>query len=164
MIEEGKRKRKVRSDKKVDVKPTMSVTLKKQLNDFARICDEPVKDVAEQLCVKGATSEFIIENIRQWFRKDYHRPHTITRGFIERPRLKITYQGETDKVTIKFVQKDYDLLSDLARALDINPTATSSVLIKMTLSNRNFMHEYIQLYLNHLDQQKISEIKRLLDL
>lgn len=146
---EGERTRKVRSDKKVDVKPTMSITLKKQLYDFADLCQEHVKDVAEQLCVKGATSEFIIENIRQWFRRDYHREHTITRGFIERPRLKITYQGETDKVTIKFVQKDYDLLSDLARALDINPTATSSVLIKMTLSNRNFMNEYIQLHLRH---------------
>lgn len=164
MREAGERKRKVRSDKKVDVKPTMSVILKKQLTDFAKLSDEHVKDLAEHLCITGATSEIIIGSIRQWFRRDYIRPHTITRGFIERPRLKITYQGETDKVTIKFVQKDYDLLSDLARALDINPTATSSVLIKMTLSNRDFMNEYIQLYLGHLDRKKIEVIKKLLKL
>lgn len=158
----GEKERKVRSDKKVDVKPTMSLALKSQLYEFAYLCNEPVKDAAQRLCEKGATSEFIIDNIRHWFRRDYHRPFTITKGYLERPRLKITFQGETGKVTIKFPQESYDLLSKLAFALDLTPTSTATLLIKITLNNHSFMEEYVHLYLRHLEPRRIQEIKRFL--
>ncbi|MCK1999405.1 hypothetical protein MPH47_19610 [Psychrobacillus psychrodurans] len=164
MRREGASERKVRSDKKVDVKPTMSLELKELLYHFAYLSNEPVKDVAERLCSLGAMSEEVIMSIRHWFRRDYHRPNTITVGYLERPRLKIIMKGETGKVTIKFPKNDYDILCKLAHALDLTPTSTATLLIKMTLTNREFMEMYIQRYLRNLDNKKILEVNRLLKL
>lgn len=164
MRREGETERKVRSDKKVDVKPTMSLELKELLYHFAYLSNEPVKDVAERLCSLGAMSEEVIMSIRHWFRRDYHRPNTITVGYLERPRLKIIMKGETGKVTIKFPQNDYDILCKLAHALDLTPTSTATLLIKMTLTNREFMEMYVQRYLRNLDNKKILEVNRLLKL
>ncbi|MEK3993741.1 hypothetical protein MKY29_03215 [Psychrobacillus sp. FSL K6-2365] len=164
MRREGETERKVRSDKKVDVKPTMSLELKELLYHFAYLSNEPVKDVAGRLCSLGAMSEEVIMSIRHWFRRDYHRPNTITVGYLERPRLKIIMKGETGKVTIKFPQNDYDILCKLAHALDLTPTSTATLLIKMTLTNREFMEMYVQRYLRNLNNKKILEVNRLLKL
>jgi len=154
--------RKVRSDKKVDVKPTMSVTLKNQLYTFCHLSEEPVKDVAERLCQKGAASPLIIEEIQKWFRRDYFLPPTIHRGYLERPRLRLILKGETSKVTIKFPQPTYDVLCTLAYALDLPPTTTATVLIKRTLFNQAFMHQYVQSDLKHLDGAAKNKINRFL--
>ncbi len=164
MRREGATERKPRSDKKVDVKPTMSLELKELLYHFAYLSNEPVKDAAERLCTVGAMSEDVILSIRHWFRRDYHRPNTITVGYLERPRLKIIMKGETGKVTIKFPQTDYDIICRLAHALDITPTSTCTLLIKMTLTNRDFMESYVESYLKNLDKKKLLEIHRLLKL
>lgn len=164
MKREGTTERKPRSDKKVDVKPTMSLELKELLYHFAYLSNEPVKDAAERLCTLGAMSEVVITSIRRWFRRDYHRPNTITVGYLERPRLKIIMKGETGKVTIKFPQTDYDIICRLAHALDITPTSTCTLLIKMTLTNRDFMGSYVERYLKDLDKNKLLDIHRLLKL
>ncbi|MGY3186428.1 hypothetical protein [Lysinibacillus sp. TE18511] len=157
-------RRLTRSDKKVDVKPTISESLKITLYRFAEICDEHVKDVAERLCNTGAVSEIVVEDIRKWFRRDYRWNNTITMGYPERPKLRITTESNTGKVTIKFKRRDYDQLSVLAFALDITPTTTAAVLIRITLGNKKFMQWYLSKYLLHLDQMKIREIYRLLKL
>lgn len=161
---EGNTERKVRSDKKVDVKPTMSLELKEMLYHFAYLSNEPVKDVAERLCTLGTMSEEIISSIKHWFRRDYYRPNTITVGYLERPRLKIIMKGETGKVTIKFPQSDYDILCKLAHALDLTPTSTCTLLIKMTLTNRDFMESYVERYLKGVDKKRLLEINRILKL
>ncbi|MBD8521778.1 hypothetical protein IAI09_13125 [Lysinibacillus fusiformis] len=153
-----------RSDKKVDVKPTISESLKTTLYKFADICDEPVKDVAERLCNTGAVSEFVVEEIRKWFRRDYRWKDTITMGYPERPKLRITVQPNKGKVTIKFKQRDFDQLSVLAFALDITPTTTAAVLIRVTLGNKKFMQWYLSNFLRHLDEMEIRKIYRLLKL
>lgn len=164
MRREGATERKPRSDKKVDVKPTMSLELKELLYHFAYLSNEPVKDAAERLCTLGAISEEVITSIRHWFRRDYHRPNTITVGYLERPRLKIVMKGETGKVTIKFPQTDYDIVCRLAHALDITPTSTCTLLIKMTLTNREFMESYVEKYLKDLDKKRLIELNRILKL
>ncbi|MGE8037815.1 hypothetical protein [Lysinibacillus sp. NPDC093692] len=153
-----------RSDKKVDVKPTISESLKTTLYKFAEICGEYVKDVAERLCNTGAVSEIIINEIRRWFRRDYRWNNTITMGYPERPKLRITVQPNRGKVTIKFKQRDFDQLSVLAFALDITPTTTAAVLIRMTLGNRRFMQWYLSKFMLHLGEIKIRQIYRLLKL
>jgi len=157
-MKNGGGNRKQRSDKKIDVKPTMSIDLKNQLYSFAYLSGEPVKDVAEKLCVYGATSKEIIDDICKWFRRNYIYNNTIAIGNSERPKLKINIQGESDKVTIRFKQNDYDLLCELAHALDATPTSTSGILIKSTLTNIEFMQQYAQKHLMHLTDKKKKEI------
>ena len=159
-MQNGGGNRKTRSDKKVDVKPTLSVNLKNQLYSFAYLCDEPVKDVAEKLCLDAATSKVIIDDICKWFRRNYIYHNTVAVGDPERPKLKISIKGESSKVTIRFVREDYDLLCDIAHALDITPTSTAGLLIKVSLSNVEFMQQYAYEHLIHLsdDQKKKIDV------
>jgi len=157
-MKNGGGNRKTRSDKKVDVKPTMSINLKNQLYSFAYLCDEPVKDCAEKLCIDGATSKVIIDDICKWFRRNYIYHNTVAIGDSERQKLKIHIQGESDKVTIRFKQKDYDLLCELAHALDVTPTTTSGILIKTTLTNVEFMQQYAHEHLMHLSDKQKKDI------
>ncbi|MFF2793326.1 hypothetical protein [Lysinibacillus xylanilyticus] len=78
--------------------------------------------------------------------------------------MRITVQRNKGKVTIKFKQRDFDQLSVLAFALDITPTTTAAVLIRVTLGNKKFMQWYLSTYLLHLDQMKIRQIYKLLKL
>jgi len=157
-MQNGGGNRKTRSDKKIDVKPTMSIDLKNQLYSFAYLCDEPVKDVAEKLCVDGATSKVIIDDICKWFRRNYIYYNTVAVGDPERPRLKINIKGESSKVTIRFRREDYDVLCNLAHALDITPTSTTGLLIKVSLCNVEFMQQYAHDYLMHLSDERKKKI------
>ncbi len=121
------------------VLPTFITHPNAPLYKFADICDEPVNDAADRLCNTGAVSEFVVEEIRKWFRRDYRWKDTITMGYPERPKLRITVQPNKGKVTIKFKQRDFEQLSVLAFALDITPTTTAAVLIRVTLGNKKVM-------------------------
>lgn len=157
----GVGERKVRSDKKVDVKATMSLTLKRQLYEFADLCEEPVKDIAERLCMLGAESKCIMDEICKWMRRNYYYKNTIVMGYSERPRLKLTFQDETGTVTIRFVKYDYDKLCELAYALDLTPSSTATVLIRMTLKNIEFMDEFMNtLHVGENQKEKVNRYLR----
>lgn len=157
-MQNGGANRKPRSDKKRDVKPTVSINLKKQLKTFAELCNEPVKDVAEKLCKDGATSKVIIDDICKWFRKNYLYSNTLVVGDAERPKLKVNIVGESDTVTFRLKRDDYDVLDDLAHALDLTPTTTAGVLIKVTLYNVEFMQQYAHDHLMHLSDKQKKDI------
>lgn len=158
----GGGKRKQRSDKKIDVKPTVSLEFKRNLYTFAYLCDEPVKDVAERLILEGLFSKLIIDQFCKWLRRDYYYNNAVAVGHQDRPKLKILYAGETSKISIKLLREDYDILSDLAHALDVPPTTAAGMIIKMTLNSVTFMRDYVQTFLRHLDSEKKRQIEALL--
>ncbi|RUL56443.1 hypothetical protein [Lysinibacillus antri] len=156
MKEEGERK--IRSDKKVDVKPTLSIELKNSLYTFSYLCNEPVKDVAEKLCLDGAVSKVVIDDICKWFRRSYQYNNVIAVGDADRPKLKINYSSQTSKVTIRFKREDYDLICNLAHALDLTPTSTAALLIRVSLRNIEFMQQYCTKHLMDLSNERKKKI------
>lgn len=156
-MESGGARRKARSDKKVDVKPTMSIKLKRQLYKFSELCEMPIKDVGEKLCENASVSPLILDDINQWFRRDYICPPAIHKGYLERPRLKLLLGAETGKVSIKFSQATFDQLCKLAYSLDLSPTTTSTILIKRSLHNREFMFDYVKT-LRHLSNEQKNDV------
>lgn len=152
----------MRSDKKVDLKATMSLQSKERLYQFAEMCEEPVKDVAERLCALGSDSQYVIDDIRGWFRRNYYYKNSIVIGYLERPKLTIISLGETSKVSIKFHKENYDKLCAVAYALDITPSSTASVLIVTSLKNHAFMDDYIAYHLQHLEENSLKEIRQFL--
>ena len=149
--------RKTRSDKKIDVKPTVSDRTKRQLYKFSELCELPVKDVAERLIENACTSPLILDDIHQWFRRDYFCPPAIHKGNIERPRLKILFNEETGKVNTRFPQQTYNQLCELAYSLDLPPTTTAAILIKRSLHNREFMFDYVRA-LKHLSNEQKNDV------
>lgn len=156
MKREGERK--TRSDKKVDVKPTMTLELKNNLYTFSRLCNEPVKDVAEKLVMDAATSKVVIDDICRWFRRDYRYGNTVVVGNANRPKLKMIYNDVTSKVTIRFKREDYDLICNLAHALDLTPTSTAGLLIRVSLKNIDFMQQYCTKHLMELSGERKKKV------
>ncbi len=150
--------RQTRSDKKVDVKATMSVKLKRQLYSFAELCNEPVKDIAERLCIRGSVSRFVIADVCKWLRYDYRFKRTLAIGDINRPKLQLVPSGETSRVSLRFNANDYDQLCNLARALDITPSSTATMLIRVATSNDDFMNEFVEI-LNKINDVQRKEVK-----
>ena len=157
----GVGQRQTRSDKKVDVKATMSAILKNQLYEFAELCNEPVKDIAERLCLRGLVSPCIITVICKWLRYNYRYSRTLALGDIERPRLQLTPAGDTSRVSLRFNANDYDQLCSLARALDITPSSTATTLIRVTTSNSEFMYDFVE-GLSKVNDMQRKEVKQFL--
>jgi len=153
--------RQLRPDKKVDVKATMSLSLKNQLYEFAELCNVPVKDISERLCINGATSSHIVDQLSKWMRRDYVYLTSLVLGDTERPKLKLTSKEETGRVSIRFKQKDYDQLCELAHALDLTPSSAVTVLIRVCTKNNAFMPGFIE-SLESVSKKEKYEIKRFL--
>lgn len=145
--------RKVRSDKKRCVQPSLSLELKKELFRFSFICREPMKDAAERLCREGATSTLIFDEINQFFRRHISLENHHYRGQLERPRVNLL-QERAEKVTIRFTQSNFEPIYNLAYALDLPVNQTATILIKKTLNNREFMSYYIQSHCKHLNEKE----------
>lgn len=157
----GVGERKQRIDRKIDVKSTMSTILKNQLYEFAELSNEPVKNIAEKLCVRGMISLYLMTDLSKWLRRDYRYSNTIVLGHSERPRLKLTSRGETGKVSMRFMINDYDQLCNLAYALDLTPSSTATVLIRVTTTNDEFMNEFVE-GLSKIDEVQRMEVKQFL--
>lgn len=153
--------RKVRSDKKRDVQPVVSFELKKQLFRFAFLCREPMKDAGERLCATGAVSTLIMDEINGYFRRNLRIDNHQYFGYLDRPRLQIV-QRNVEKITIKFPQDSFELLHNLSFALDLPLNQTAAILIKKTITNREFMYEYIQYHLQHLTEKEKEQLDKFL--
>jgi hypothetical protein len=114
-----------------------------QLYQFAELSNEPVKDIVERLCLRGMTSQYIMTDLSKWLRRDYRFNRTIALGYGERPCLKLTPKSEKGKVSMRLMINDYNQLCNLAYALDITPSSTATVLIRVTTENDEFMNEFV---------------------
>lgn len=145
--------RKVRSDKKRDVQPVVSLELKKQLFRFSFLCREPLKDTGEKLCSQGAVSPIIMDEINCYFRRNIRIDNHQYIGYLDRPRLQII-QSHAEKITIKFPQENFEKLYNLSFALDLPLNQTAAVLLKKTITNRQFMKEYMEANSGHLTAEE----------
>lgn len=158
------KKRKTRSDKKRDVKPTISSSLKSCIYRLHYITKTPVKEVVEILCEKGLKSRKVMEYLSQYFRRDFHFLNTIYIGDFERESLQGKYQsGKNERITTRFTQETYEAISTLANALDVTPSKATALLLDASIRNTNILNAFVKNYLHdHLDNNRMKELKQVL--
>ena len=161
---EVKKNRKTRSDKKRDVKPTISSNLKDCIYRLSYITNTPVKDVAEILCVKGLQSRKVIEYLSEYFRREYKFLNTIYMGDPGRESLQGKYQSrKNERITIRFTQATYENIFSLANALDVTPSKATALLLDASIRNTNLLNAYVKRYLHdHIDDIRMKELKQVL--
>lgn len=158
--------RKIRSDKKRDVKPTISLDLKDAIYRLSYITQTPVKDVCEQLVLYAVKDSKIFEDLSLYFVRDIRIRNTLHLGDREiKPIAKREYTA-SERITLRLTQHDYEILTRLAYALDVRPTRVCAVLLKMGMSDFRFVNNYVARYLHGrlTDSQtkELSEIARYL--
>lgn len=157
IVNKVKKARKVRSDKKRDVKPTLSLFVKEDLYYYAYLTNQPVKDAALFLIANALRNEGILLELQPVMISDFIIENRIIKGNHTGQPTKIRYKGETGKATVKFPQPVFEELRNLAFAIGITPTATAAVLIRKGLYNYEFMEEQIRHYARRLDPKRFNE-------
>ncbi|WP_342047227.1 hypothetical protein [Bacillus sp. OTU530] len=146
------RVRKVRSDKKREVKPTITMSLYECIDRLSYMTTNPIKDVAEEICVLGLQSEKTIDLLAGYFRRDYWiQERKLIRGDVS--RAPYTFKdGDSQKrrISIRFSQSVHDKLSELAYALDMTVSSTTALLLKTAIYESSIFVDYI---LKHLDDE-----------
>ncbi|MCM3113604.1 hypothetical protein [Lederbergia lenta] len=159
------RKRKTRSDKKRDIKPTISIDLKNCIYRLSYVTDIPVKDVVETICEKGLRSRRVIEYLSQYFRREFQYMSTIYMGDLERESLQRKYQsGKNERITTRFNQGTYESIKCLSTALDVTPSKTTALLLDASVRNTNLLNSFVKTYLHGtLDKSRMQELKKVLN-
>ncbi|WP_129731769.1 hypothetical protein [Ectobacillus funiculus] len=146
------RVRKVRSDKKREVKPTITMSLYECIDRLSYMTTNPIKDVAEEICVLGLQSEKTIDLLAGYFRRDYWiQERKLIRGDVS--RAPYTFKdGDSQKrrISIRFSQSIHDKLSELAYALDMTVSSTTALLLKTAIYESTIFVDYV---LKHLDDE-----------
>lgn len=163
-VGETVKRRKTRSDKKRDVKPTVSSELKNCVYRLSYITNTPVKDVVETICEKGLQNRNVIDYLSQYFLREYHFKNTVYMGDFGRESLQRKYQsGKNERITTRFSQITYENVKDLSDALDVTPSKATALLLDASIRNTNLLNAYVKRYLHgHIDQRRMTELKQVL--
>lgn len=152
--------RKVRSDRKRDVKPTIDIHLKDAIFRIAFITNTPAKDVAEQICINGINKKEIIEYLSQNFRRTVQFGNTFYMGDVKRLGIQKQTAGSKQRITIRFRKETYDSLAALAYALDCTISKTCALLLEIGIRDFEFVDEFIQTYIEkHVDETRMKELE-----
>ena len=162
MLREEKVKR--RSDKKRDVKPTISKNLKECIYQLSYVTNTPVKDVIEIICEKGLKSRTVIEYLSCYFRRDYRYLNTTFFGDLEKESLQRKYQSnKNERVATRFSNETYEEISNLAHALDVTPSKATALLLDASIRNSYILDAFVKVYLlDHINQSRMKELKKVI--
>lgn len=159
-IEEG---RKVRSDKKRKISPTIDIHLKESIYRLAYISDTPVKDIGEAICDCGLLSKQVIEHLSVNFKRPVRLMNTLYLGDLNRPSVQKRSTGSTDRITIRFPQHTYENLTALAYALDVTPSRACALLLDASIHTSDFLNGFFKDYLHiHLADKRMKELTKVM--
>lgn len=161
-IEEQKRK--TRSDKKKDIRPTITIHLKDTICRISYITTTPIKDVSEYICELGLSSKLVMDRLSEHFRRDLVFHNTCYVGNLEKTSLqRQKIIGPTDRVTIRFKKESYEKIDALAYALDVTPSKATAILLEVSLTNSDIINKYFKAYLKeNLDPRRMNELKKII--
>lgn len=163
MIKEEK-KRRPRSDKKRDIKPTIPVPLKECIERLSYITNTPVKDVSVAICESGLKSKKVIEFLSEGFRRDYRFNQIFFLGDLSKHSLqKEKIAGLKERITLRFTSSTYEKINALAYALDVTPSKATALLLDASIRNTNYVNDFVKHHLeNQLDPGRMKELKEVL--
>lgn len=137
--------------------------LKDAIYRLSYITKTSVKDVVEQMILHSINSRKIVDDLSKYFRRQIHMNDTIFRGNIEMPRIAKREEGEREQVTTRLKQRDYEIVSALAYALDVSPTRVCAILLDAAMHDYDFINSYVRKYLTtELTPGQLNELQQIL--
>lgn len=159
------KKRKVRSDKKTNIKPTILLDAKIAIYRLADITETPVKDVGEYLCKAALSNKGILEVLSKHLKRDIAIENTFYRGNNNNPSIiRRTESGDCERITIRVTTNVNDTLEDLAYCLGCAKARVTATLIENAISEFSIVDDYVKGFLEEgLDKNKMKELKKLMN-
>ncbi|WWS90576.1 hypothetical protein V6B14_22400 (plasmid) [Sporosarcina psychrophila] len=158
------RVRKVRIDKKMDVKPTVPIALADTVNRLSFITDTPVWEVVEKICINGFQQKKVISYLSQNFRRTVRIGNTLYLGDINRVSVKKRMKaGKTERLTSRFKADMHESLDVLAIGLACSKSRACALLIDASVRDWDFVNEFVRSYLeDNIDEERMKELKKVM--
>lgn len=157
--------RKVRSDKKKEIRPTVPIYLTELLSRISYITSNPIKDVAETILKEGLSNHLVMECMSDQFKRDYWFGQTLFLGKDEFSSSRIRrIEGEKGRVSFRLVKQDVETLADLAYSLNLTENSTAGLVLEIASYETNIIHHYLNLCVTaNLDLNRRKQLKILLN-
>ena len=161
MVKVGERK--IRSDKKREVKPLIPIDTKENIFRISHVTETPIKDVCEYLVIHIMRDRKTMDSLSMYFKRVVGIGDTYYRGDINNVGINKRLKVDAELVTVKFKRDDYDLICAIAYALDVTPTRATAILLEMATYNIKVINEYVREYMvDELHDWQIKELRRVL--
>jgi hypothetical protein len=155
-------KKKVRSDKKVDVKPTVPSHLFGCITDLSYVVDKPMKDVVEFVCNEGIESKLVIGHLSQHFRSDFQLGSTLYIGDknLTHKRYIIRKEKFQQRISTRF-QRDFfdEKILMLAHSLGYTPSSATGVLLETSVKDISIIDKIVKTYTSEISDHKKKVLK-----
>lgn len=163
MVEEVS-KRKVRSDKKRDIKPTVPVHVSDCVSDIAYITNRPVKDIVEFVCIEGVRSTKVVEYLSQYFKRDYWHNNTMFKGngASGHSRYIIRKRNSSVRVSTRFTNDFYNSIERLADASGFTPASITGLLLESAIKDTDIINKCLSVHTSNLDDNRKKVLKDVL--
>lgn len=157
--------RKVRTDKKRDVKPTIPIELKDTIYRISYVVETPVKDIVETICQFGLDSRKVITVLSENFKRNVRFHNTLFMGDLDKPSVQRLMPGtRTERISTRLKQRDYENLVTLAFALDVTPSRAAALLIDASIRHSDFVNSYFQQHLSEtLNYNQMIELRKIIN-
>lgn len=153
-------KRKTRSDKKREIKPTLQQKYFELIHQLSYVSDQPLKVVGEEICMRGICSQDVIEYLSQYFVRDYSfSKYSFYLGTFDRDSYVLP-KGEKRRITLRFHRDFYEKIAKLAFSMDKTISSTTALLIETAIQNTCVVNDYLTEYIEtNLDPQRTKTLK-----
>ena len=138
-----KKERKTRSDKKRDIKPTISIEVKDHIYRLSYIMTIPVKDVCVMMIEHAIQDETIINRISKNFQRGIWFNETLFHGSSYNPPVTKFEYGQTDRIHFRTKKELHDKISALSYSLDCSLSRVCAILLYESLIDRNFINNCV---------------------
>lgn len=153
--------RKVRPDKKKSVQPTVAIELKDCIYRVSYITGVPVKDTIVELCRIGFESSRVMEHLSDSFRRDIRIRSTIYRGRLDRESNRLRNEdGISERISSKFTNEEYEILSILSYALDCGISRACGMLLEASVKDIDILNHLLSNSMENLDRRRIIDLKK----
>lgn len=158
-----KKDRKIRSDKKREIRPTLSSYVKEDIYTYSYLTEQPVKDVCVFLLSEGLQNDKILGGFQSIMLHDFQVGNTVYIGNRKGGfPVRLKWDLETGRITTKLTQDLYEQLNRLSYAIDLSVSSTCALMLKSVLYSYEFMDEHLLLYKRVLDKKRYNELEKFL--
>lgn len=161
----GNGKRKVRSDKKTDIKPAVLLSCKNAIYRLSQITGISVMAVTEDICNHGIRQKKVMSYLSQHFVINLRLGNTVYIGDPERFRYSRRLAvGQTSRVSTRLKKDDYDNIYELSTALGgCTPSLACALLLEASIMDPEIINGFAKRYLDeNVSEEKMKELKKVL--
>lgn len=156
--------RKVRSDKKRSINPTVSLELRDCIYRLAFITETPIKDVIADILIEGSRRKKPMDHLSRYFIRDVRIGNSLYMG--DNQRMAVNRQsssGKTVRISTRVAQGMYSDLEGIAYSMGSSVSKACALLLDATIRDVAFVNEFVRKYIEaNVDAERMKELQKVL--